>query len=87
MLKDLETRPIMFDEDCPELTEEDLKRAYRVKDGRPLGEPGGKENVTLSVPAWVLGKAKALGKAADPSFLARVLENAMHNPQIIRESL
>lgn len=32
MLRDLENRPIEFDEDCPEITEEQLKKFYRVRD-------------------------------------------------------
>ena len=87
MLQEMETRPAVLDEDCPELTEEDFRRAYRAKDGRPLHMQKENETITLNVPSWVLGKAKALGKAADASFLSRVLENAMYDPKIIEESL
>lgn len=87
MLEALETRPIALDEECPELTEEDFKYAYRAKDGRPVHTQKENETITLSVPSWVIGKAKALGKAADASFLSRVLENAMYDPKIIEESL
>ena len=87
MLQEMETRPVVPDEDCPELTEEDFRRAYRAKDGRPLHMQKENETITLNVPSWVLGKAKALGKTADASFLSRVLENAMYDPKIIEESL
>ena len=87
MLQEMETRPVVPDEDCPELTEEDFRRAYRAKDGRPLHMQKENATITLNVPSWVLGKAKALGKAADASFLSRVLENAMYDPKIIEESL
>ncbi len=32
MLEDVEKRPIVFDEDCPELTDEQLDKAYRVSE-------------------------------------------------------
>ncbi len=32
MLEEMDKRPIVFDEDCPELTEEQLAKAYRVSD-------------------------------------------------------
>ena len=34
MLDELETRPIVFDEDCPELTEEQLAEFHRVSETR-----------------------------------------------------
>lgn len=34
MLDELETRPIVFDEDCPELTEEQLAEFHRVSEIR-----------------------------------------------------
>ena len=36
----LEDRPIVFDEDCPEMTEEQLKRFRRVNSAEPLRKSG-----------------------------------------------
>lgn len=49
MLQEMETRPVVPDEDCPELTEEDFRRAYRAKDGRPLHMQKENETITLNV--------------------------------------
>lgn len=84
MLERAAKMPITFDEDCPELTEEDFKRAYRVKDGRPLAFQ--REDVTLNLPLWAVLKAKSLGKEYT-DFLARIVENALRNPKIVEQSL
>ena len=36
----LEDRPIVFDEDCPEMTEEQLKQFRRVNSAEPLRKSG-----------------------------------------------
>lgn len=36
MLKDMETAPITFDEDCPALTDEELSHFHRVHDKKNI---------------------------------------------------
>ncbi|WP_294157576.1 hypothetical protein [uncultured Selenomonas sp.] len=82
LLEKAKNMPITFDEDCPELTDEQLKRAYRVKDGRPTYVQ--KENVMVPLNPWAFRKAKSLGKEY-AEILSRILEDALRNPKIIEE--
>lgn len=82
MLNALKDRPIEFDEDCPELTDEQLKQFKRVSKERQ--EERRKQTVTLRLSPQALKKAKSLGKGYT-AVLSRILENAlMDNEQIER---
>ena len=84
MLHDLESRPISPDEDCPELTREQLTQFRRISAANR--EERCKQTVTLRLSPQALRRAKALGKGYT-SVLSRILESALENPDIIRHHL
>ena len=77
-------RPIVFDEDCPELTEEQLKEFHRVSESRRIARK--KQVLTLRVSASTMKKAKALGKGYT-GILSRLLEMALDDPEMIEKCL
>lgn len=84
MLHNLESRPISPDEDCPELTMEQLTQFRRISAANR--EERCKQTVTLRLSPQALRRAKALGKGYT-SVLSRILESALENPDIIRHHL
>ena len=84
MLHNLESRPISLDEDCPELTMEQLTQFRRISAANR--EERCKQTVTLRLSPQALRRAKALGKGYT-SVLSRILESALENPDIIRHHL
>lgn len=84
MLHNLESRPISPDEDCPELTMEQLTQFRRISAANR--EERCKQTVTLRLSPQALRRAKALGKGYT-SVLSRILESVLENPDIIRHHL
>lgn len=84
MLEALKTRPVQPDEDCPELTEEQLGQLTRVSEMR-RGERR-KQTVTLRLSPGALKTAKSLGKGYT-SVLSRILENALKDTELIKHYL
>ena len=84
MLDELETRPVEFDEDCPELTDEQLSEFRRVSELRK--EERRKKTVTIRLSSRSLSKAKSLGKGYT-SVLSRILERALEDDDLIRKCL
>lgn len=84
MLERAKNLPIVFDEDSPELTEEDLKGFRRVSEGNRLER--NKQTVTLRLSPQALRKAKSLGKGYT-SVLSRILEGALSDNDVIRHYL
>lgn len=84
MLRKAEKMPIVFDEDSPELTEEDLDRFRRVSEIRRQERK--KQNVTLRLSPDTLKKAKALGKGYT-GILSRMIELVIDDPEIIQKCL
>lgn len=84
MLHNLESRPISPDEDCPELTLEQLAQFRRISAANR--EERCKQTVTLRLSPQALRRAKALGKGYT-SVLSRILESALENPDIVRRHL
>ena len=80
MLERAEKASIIFDEDCPELTEEQLKQFRRVSERRK--SENRKETVTLRLSAKSLRKAKSLGKGYT-AVLSRILEDALNDNEVI----
>ena len=76
--------PVTFDEDCPELTEEQLNRMAaaarerRNQQKRPV--------VSLRISPETLKKARATGKGYT-GFLGRLLDNAINDPDMVSRSL
>lgn len=78
-------RPIVFDEDSPEFTyEEMLKLVKETKKRRR--EDTTKQVVTLRLSTPTVNKAKAVGKGYT-SFLSRLIENAINDKDIVSRSL
>ena len=77
-LDELETRPVEFDEDCPELTDEQLSELRK--------EERRKKTVTIRLSSRSLNKAKSLGKGYT-SVLSRILEKALDDDDLIRKCL
>ncbi len=78
------SRPVVPDEDAPELTLEQyaemaaLARARRTRDVKPV--------VAIRISPETLEKAKATGKGYT-GFLSRLLDNAINDPQMVSRSL
>ena len=64
-------KPEVFDDDCPEFTDEQLKHFKRVKEDQK------RETVTLRLRPATLRKAKSLGKGYT-TILAGILEDALN---------
>lgn len=78
MLERAAQSPIVFDEDCPELTEEDLLTFRRVN---PKPEPNN-QTVTLQLSPHALQKAQSFGKDYI-SVLSRMLEKALSESETV----
>ena len=84
MLAELDKRPVEYDEDCPELTDEQLSEFRRVSEMRK--EERRKKTVTIRLSSRSLSKAKSLGKGYT-SVLSRILERALEDDDLIRKCL
>lgn len=84
MLEAAANRPICFDEDSPELSEDDLAKFRRIADQRK--DERRKQVVTLRVSPTTLAKAKALGSGYS-GVLSRMLDFCLDNPDIIKQCL
>ncbi|MCD8249133.1 MAG: BrnA antitoxin family protein [Lachnospiraceae bacterium] len=84
MLREAEKLPIVFDEDSPELTDEELAQFYRISEKRR--EDRKKQPVTLRLSPQALNTAKSLGKGYT-SVLSRILESALKDKDVIQKYL
>ena len=84
MLEDAENTPVSYDEDSPELTEEELMEFKRVSDLNRRERR--KQTVTIRLSPQALKKAKSLGKGYT-SILSRILEDALKDNELIRRNL
>ena len=76
-------KPIVFDEDSPAFTEEQLAQFKRLmKYAEYYKKENRKQNVTLRLRPETIKKAKSLGKGYT-SILAAIIENALNNPEEI----
>ena len=84
MLDEMDKSPIVCDDDCPPLTEEELNSFRRVsisnRDERV------KQTVSLRLSPQAMKKAKSLGKGYT-SVLSRILEAALSDNETIRKYL
>lgn len=83
-LKEAAMRPFPFDEDCPELTDEELAQFKRISEINK--EERRKQSVTLRLSPRALKKAKSLGKGYT-SVLSRILETALEDNDLLKKSL
>ena len=79
MLEEVEKRPITFDEDCPELTDEQLSKAYRASERK-------KPSVNIEVSPQTMEKVKALGKSS-PLILSKLFEMAINNNDMLKQCM
>ena len=84
MLKEAMKRPIEYDVDNPELTDEQLAQMRRAAEINR--EERRKQTVTLRLSPQALRKAKSLGKGYT-SVLSRIQENALMDNEIIKKNL
>lgn len=84
MLERASKMPLVFDEDSPELTEEELKGFHRMSEENRLER--NKQTVTLRLSPQALRKARSLGKGYT-SVLSRILEGALNDNNVIRHYL
>ena len=86
-IKELETIkkvPIIYDEDSPELSKEELKEFKRVSEIKK--DERKKEIISLRLSKKAIKKARMLGKGYT-SVLSRILENALNDNEIIKRNL
>lgn len=84
MLEELKSRPAIPDDDCPELTAEQLKQFARVSENNRAERR--KQTVTLRLSPQAVRTAKSLGKGYT-SVLSRILENALTDAELIKHYL
>lgn len=84
MLEALKTRQVQPDEDCPELTEEQISKLVRVSEINRNERR--KQTVTLRLSPQALKTAKSLGKGYT-SVLSRILESALTDTEVIKHYL
>ena len=84
MLSTLSATPAVPDEDCPELTLEQLANFKRISEANR--ESRCKQTVTLRLSPQAMRRAKSLGKGYT-SVLSRIVENALLDPATIRKNL
>lgn len=83
-IEEADKKPIVFDEDCPELTEQQLKEIaamaaqQRAERRRPL--------LTVRVNPDTLEKAKALGRGYT-GIVGRLVDIAINNPELLKRCL
>ena len=84
MLEEAASRPVVFDEDSPELSDEQLMEFQRISDINR--QERRKQTVTIRLSPWALKKARSLGKGYT-SILSRILENALNDNEFSRKCL
>lgn len=84
MLNKVAGRPVTFDEDARELTEEELAKFKRVSEERRNERR--KQIVTLRVSPATLAKAKSLGTGYS-GVLSRMLDMCLNDPELIKKCL
>ena len=84
MLEDLKKRPVIPDEECPAMTEEQLKQFRRISEVKR--EERRKQSVTIRLSPQALKTAKSLGKGYT-SILGRILESALSDSETIKHYL
>lgn len=84
MLEILKKSPAVPDEECPELTDEQLSRLARAT--REQRQENRKQTVSVRLSPQALKKAQSLGKGYT-SILSRILESALNDNETIKHYL
>lgn len=85
MLEDVFNSPAVPDEECPELTDEQITRLAEVARTRRQ-QTQTKQTVAIRLSPQALTKAKSLGKGYT-TILSRILETALADNEIIKQYL
>ena len=84
MIRQAKEMPVIYDEDCPPLSEQELrefKRADWIRGGNEI-----QQTVILHLSPQALHKAVLLG-ADSPSVLSRLLERALNDKGMVEDCL
>ena len=84
MVKAAAKRPVVTDDDNPELTDEQLALFRKVHEDRQ--EDRRRQNVTLRLTPQTIQKAKALGKGYS-GILSRIVETVLNDPSALNKYL
>ena len=84
MVKEAAKRPVVPDDDNPELTDEQLASLHRVHELRSADRR--RQNVTLRLTPQAIRKAKALGKGYS-GILSRIVESILDDPSTLSKYL
>ena len=84
MVREAAKRPIVTDDDNPELTDEQLASFRRVHEDRQADRK--RQNVTLRLTPQTIRKAKSLGKGYS-GILSRIVESVLDEPAVLRKYL
>jgi len=84
MIREAAKRPVVTDEDNPELTDEQLDLFRRVHEDRQADRR--RQNVTLRLTPQAIKKAKALGKGYT-GIWSRIVENTLNDPATLSKYL
>ena len=84
MLRKVDASPIVFDEDCPELTKEQLAKAVRVRDKQQKSQD--RQTVTVVLSPQAFTKAQSLGEEYT-TILSRILEDVLADNETIKNYL
>ncbi len=77
-------RPIVFDEDSPEYTEEEYREMFLAAQAKRAERV--KPTISLRISPETLAIARSIGKGYT-GFLSRLLDNAIRDPEMVRKSL
>ena len=83
-IESVASRPVIPDEDAPELTLEQYAEMAAIARNRRSQKV--KPVIALRISPETLDKAKATGKGYT-GFLSRLLDNAINDPQLVSKSL
>ena len=84
MIQEAAKRPVVFDEDNPELTDEQLAGFRKVHEQNQKERK--RQNVTLRLTPETIRKAKSLGKGYS-GILSRIVENTLNDPVALKKYL
>ncbi len=84
MFEQAKQKQVIFDDDCRELTDDELKKFKRVSNNELRERQN--ENITLSLPYNSLQKAKVLGESYRV-VLSTILENVLNDNELIKRYL
>lgn len=84
MVEDASHRPIVFDDDSPEFSYEEMLEM--IEKTKKMKVDTRKQVVTLRLSTPAVNKAKAVGKGYT-GFLSRLVENALNDKELVAKSL